>query len=144
MLLKVYQLKVKKYQLEFLKVKTLSKILVFLCFMLIMADAAYAGFFGMTSKKQELENKEPGTQQESAMADEIPIIDKLDKHLSKRQEEAHRLIAEGRELIKQGKKRNNQDLIIKGQIKKEIGEKQLQILKEQTGSKKKEDENDHW
>ena len=78
------------------------------------------------------------------MADEIPIIDKLDKHLSKRQEEAHRLIAEGRELIKKGEKKKNQDLIIKGQIKKEIGEKQLQTLKEQTESKKKEDENDHW
>lgn len=76
--------------------------------------------------------------------DEIPILDKADRLILKRREEAQKLIAEGTELIKKGEKKKNQNLIVKGQIKKEIGEKQLKSLKEQAEKKKMEDENDNW
>ena len=75
---------------------------------------------------------------------EIPIDDKLDKVIQKRQKEARKLILEGRKLIKKGEKKKNEDLIIKGQIKKQIGEKQLEALKEQEENKKRERENDIW
>ena len=115
-----------------------------------MSCAAFAGWFGMSSGnqgtvKQNTENKQPEAQgQYPVMVEEIPVLDNIDKHILKRQEEAHKLITEGKNLIKQGEKRKRQDLITKGQIKKEIGEKQLQLLKEQAKDKKKEEANDHW
>ena len=130
--------------------KIAFKILMILCLIMTMPCAAFAGWFGMSSGnqstvKQSTEKKEPETQgQYPVMAQEIPVLDNIDKHILKRQEEAHRLITEGKSLIKQGEKRKRQDLIIKGQIKKEIGEKQLQSLKEQAKDKKKEEANDHW
>ena len=76
--------------------------------------------------------------------DEIQVLDKADKILRKRREEAYKLITEGKELIKKGEKRNRQDLITKGNIKKEIGENQLKSLKEQTHKKKEEDQSYEW
>ena len=130
--------------------KIVFKVLVVLCSMLILPDVAFAGWFGMSSGnqntvKQSTEKNEQETQgQYPVMAQEISVLDNIDKHILKRQEEAHKLITEGKKLIKQGEQRKKQDLIIKGQIKKEIGEKQLQLLKEQAKDKKKEEANDHW
>lgn len=75
---------------------------------------------------------------------EIKAIDSEDKLIQKRQKEARKLIEEGRELIKKGEKKNKKELVIKGQIKKEIGEKQLELLQEQVKKKKTEDENYDW
>ncbi|GEM_PF-4866365 len=130
--------------------KIVSRIIVILYLMLVLPGAAFAGWFGMSSGnqntvKQNTEKKEPDNQgQYPVMAQEFPVLDNIDKHILKRQEEAHKLITEGKGLIKKGEKRKNQDLITKGQIKKEIGEKQLHILKEQATGKKKEEANDHW
>ena len=130
--------------------KIVFNILVVLYSILILSDAAFAGWFGMSSGnqstvKQSTEKNEQETQgQYPVMAQEIPVLDNIDKYILKRQEEAHKLIAEGKNLIKQGEQRKKQDLIIKGQIKKEIGEKQLQLLKEQAKDKRKEEANDHW
>lgn len=76
--------------------------------------------------------------------DEISVLDKLDKILMKRQQEAQKLINEGNKLIKKGKKHKRQDLITKGNIKKEIGEKQLKLIREQTQIKKEEDRSYEW
>ena len=69
----------------------------------------------------------------------IPVRDNVYKLIQKRQKEAYRLIEEGKELIKKGEKRKNQKLISKGQIKKEIGEKQIALLKEQKENKRQSD-----
>ena len=76
--------------------------------------------------------------------DEIQVLGKADKMLRKRQEEAYKLIAEGKKLIKKGERHKRQDLITKGNIKKEIGENQLKLLKEQTQKKKEEDQSYEW
>lgn len=69
----------------------------------------------------------------------IPVRDNVYKLIQKRQKEAYKLIEEGKELIKKGEKRKNQKLISKGQIKKEIGEKQIALLKEQKENKRQSD-----
>ena len=70
--------------------------------------------------------------------EEIPAPLAADKILQRRQDEAHKLIMEGNQLIKKGKKKQDQNLITKGEIKKEIGEKQLQLLKEEIQNRKNE------
>ena len=125
--------------------KIIFKLVVICSLILLVASPVYAGWFGMSSAKKNTEKKEPVVQnQGQGMANEIPILDTIDKLILKRKEEAHKLIDEGKQLIKKGKNRQRQDLITKGQIKKEIGEKQLLILKEQADSKKKQDESDEW
>ena len=74
-----------------------------------------------------------------ALAQEIPLRNKMYYHLQKRQEEASNLITEGRELIKKGKKKNNNELITQGTIKLEIGKKQLKSLQEEVKRNKEED-----
>ena len=76
--------------------------------------------------------------------DEIPIFLKADKLIQKRREEARKLITEGQKMIKQGEKKNNKSLITKGQIKKEIGQKQLEVLKEQTKIREQENNGSAW
>ena len=70
--------------------------------------------------------------------EEIPAPLAADKILQRRQGEAHKLIMEGNKLIKKGKKKQDQNLITKGEIKKEIGEKQLQVLKKEIQNRKNE------
>lgn len=93
--------------------------------------SASAGIFSM-------DNTSTANQGQGEMAEEIPAFFNADKLIQKRQEEARRLIAEGRKLIEKGEKKKDQSLIAKGQIKKEIGEKQLAVLKEQTRVRKNE------
>ena len=69
----------------------------------------------------------------------IPVRDNVYKLIQKRQKEAYKLIEEGKELIKKGENRKNQKLISRGQIKKEIGEKQIALLKEQKENKRQSD-----
>ncbi len=115
------------------------KAIVISLFSLLIAGSAYAGWLGMSSEKSG--KKGEPTQTTSP----IPVQDPTDKLILKRREEAHKLIAEGNQLIKKGQQQNKQDLITKGQIKKDIGGKQLEILKEQIEEKQKEDtERDNW
>ena len=69
---------------------------------------------------------------------EIPVFFSADKLIHKRQNEARELIFEGIKLIKRGEKKKDESLIAKGQIKKDIGRKQLEILKEQIQTRKNE------
>lgn len=71
---------------------------------------------------------------------EIPLRDKRYKFLQKREKDARELINEGRTLIKKGEKDKDENQILKGRIKLEIGQKQLMIVKEQFEQKKKEDQ----
>lgn len=103
---------------------------------------AFAGWFSMDMVS-------PGGNTESTgeslqQTNEIQVLDKTDKLIQRRREEAHKLIAEGNKMIIKGEKRKDQSLIIKGKIKKEIGEKQLKLLKGQVEQKKEEDEKDGW
>ena len=112
---------------------------IFILFLLFCGiQNAFAGLFSMDSKGQEA----PNNQEQKTR--EIQVLDSVGKLIQKRREEAYKLISEGAKLIKKGKKKNNQSLIVKGKIKKEIGEKQLQVLKEQSEYKKKEDESYGW
>ena len=125
--------------------KIIFKFVIIYFFILLISGPVYSSWFGMSSAKKNIKNKESVVQtQEQGMANEIPVLDTIDKLILKRKEEAHKLIEEGKQLIKKGKNRQKQDLITKGQIKKEIGEKQLLLLKEQAKDKKKEEANDHW
>ncbi|MBI3591307.1 MAG: hypothetical protein HY094_08040 [Candidatus Melainabacteria bacterium] len=120
--------------------KNLEKIICVVVFLLFIPNIAFAGFFTMNAVPPAGHN----TGGQSAQIEEIPVQDSQDRLIQKRREEAHKLVAEGKELIKKGEKRKNQSLIIKGKIKKEIGEKQLKLLKEQVENKKKEDSHDGW
>ena len=110
-----------------------SNVVIVLILFLFIPGPAFAGLFSMNAPQKQEEKVQ-----------EIPVLDTLDKLIIKRRSEAHKLIIEARKLIKKGEKRNDQDLITKGQIKKEIGEKQLQLLKEQVESEKMEDAKDEW
>ena len=79
-----------------------------------------------------------------ALAQEIPLRDKSYKILQKRQSEAKELIKEGRKLIKKGKKKNDQELVTKGEIKLEIGQKQLKLLQEKSEERSEEDKGYDW
>ena len=117
--------------------RIISTVLIFaLCFL----NPAFAGLFSMGTNSQA-ESIGKGASTDTST---IPIRDEAYKLNQKRREEARKLIAEGITLIKKGQKKNKQDLITKGQIKKEIGEKQLNLLKEQAENKKNEDQNNEW
>lgn len=112
---------------------------ILICLLILLVEmlqrsASTAGIFSM-------DNTSTVNQGQGEMAEEIPAFFNADKLIQKRQEEARRLIAEGRKLIEKGEKKKDQSLIAKGQIKKEIGEKQLAVLKEQTRVRKNETSN---
>ena len=77
-----------------------------------------------------------GKNQEEA---DIPVIFSADERIKKRQKEAYKLIEEGRQLVRKGQKKSDQNLIARGKIKKEIGKKQLELLKEQVEERKRQD-----
>ncbi len=85
-----------------------------------------------------------GTGDLQPAGNEIPIRNEASKIMEKRKIEARELISEGLKLIREGERKNNEVLITKGKIKKEIGQKQLQVLKEQSEMKKKEDQSYGW
>ena len=114
--------------------------LIIFLLILMLPTEAFAGLFS----KDQLISKKPEGKQEVEKTNEILILDTIAKLIIKRKKEAQKLIMDGKELIKKGEKRKDKGLITKGQIKKEIGEKQLLILKEQADSKKKQDESDEW
>lgn len=118
----------------------MRKFILILFFLIYTASSAYAGILTMNHNLYE----KAGYSGTAQNADEIPIVDSTDKLIKKRQEEARKLIVEGKKLIKKGEKKKDQNLITKGQIKKGIGEKQLQSLKEQTENKKKQEQDDAW
>ena len=98
---------------------------------------AHAGFFGMT-----MPNQMSGViDMQNSAVEEIPVRDSAYNLIQKRRQEAQKLIVEGRDLIRKGEKNRNKNLLIKGQLKKEIGEKQLKVLKEQEVERRKENEN---
>lgn len=100
--------------------------LFFLIFSLLLSTInSYAGFFSKEVSKESTDL-------------EYKTSNKL---ISKRQDEARKLISEGNKLIKKGNKQNNKKLIVKGQIKKEIGQKQLKLLKEEAEDKESPLEN---
>ena len=107
--------------------------LVFVC-CLAFLNSAEAGLF---SKNQTSSGETDNVQQSP---DEIPVRDAAFKIIEKRKMEAQKLISEGLHLMREGEKKKDEDLITKGRIKKEIGQKQLQVLKEQSEQKKKEDQ----
>lgn len=113
-------------------------VLVVVALLLSMPCAAYAGLFSM-STVQQANNEETPT-----MTNEIKVVDSVDKLIQKRQREARKLIDEGRKLIEKGNKKKKQSLVVKGQIKKEIGEKQLELLQEQSSKKEMEDSDYDW
>ena len=117
----------------------LSSLILVLILFFVGTNFAYAGLFSMNKPLQK--SSEPG---QEIKEEEIPIIDTADKSLIKRRAQAHKLIVEGRELIQKGEKKDNQKLIVKGKIKKEIGEKQLRLIREQIENKKAQDKNDNW
>ena len=108
---------------------------IFLVLIICLLFVPQTGVAGPLSK---------GVSEQNPKDTEIKVIDSEDKLIQKRQKEARKLIEEGRELIKKGEKKNKKELITKGQIKKEIGEKQLELLQEQVKKKKTEDENYDW
>ena len=95
-------------------------------------------FFYLTSFANVFAGVFSKNKTEKAQEEEIPAPLAADKTLQKRQMEAYKLISEGNKLIRKGEKKKDQNLISKGEIKKEIGKKQLQILKEQVQSRKNE------
>lgn len=109
---------------------------LFLFFFLPRADS------GLFSHGGGEETKQAAVPQ--GRTEDIKIVDSVDKLIIRRKKEAEKLIADGNKLIKKGKKKNRQDLITKGQIKKEIGEKQLKMIKEMTDNKRKEEEGYEW
>ena len=116
-----------------------SLILVIILFV-ANANLAHAGLF---SRNKPLKINS-GSVQEVKEEERIQVLDTTDKLFLKRREQAYKLILEGKELIKKGEKRNNQNLIVKGRIKKEIGEKQLKAIRGRIEDKKAEDKNDEW
>ena len=102
--------------------------------LLISSNPAIAGLF---NKNQPSSSSSGNTQQ---TADDIPIRDAAFKMIERRKQEAHKLISEGLELMREGEKKKDEVLITKGRIKKEIGQKQLEVLKEQAEQKKKDDQ----
>ena len=116
----------------------LACILLIVIGALIFSSPAVAGLFG----KNQTSSSSSGNAQ--SPVDEIPIRDEAFKIMERRKMEAHKLVSEGLEIMREGEKKKNETLITKGRIKKEIGEKQLQVLKEQTEQKKKEDKNYDW
>lgn len=117
------------------------RILTILILLLLIPREAFAGILTMDHDLYQKATY-PGVQ--SGMSEEIPVLDVVDKVIIKRRSEAHKLIEEGKKLIKKGEMKKNQKLVMKGQIKKEIGEKQLVLLKEQAESKRLEEQNDGW
>ncbi len=112
-------------------------LLVLVC-SLIFSNPAFAGLFSKTQTSSSSSGNAQLT------TDEIPIRDEAFKIMERRKTEAHKLVSEGLELMREGEKKKNETLITKGRIKKEIGEKQLQVLKEQAEEKKKEDKSYDW
>ncbi len=112
-------------------------ILVFIL-ILVLSNPAYAGLFGGGQPS-------PGVSTETQTnTNDIPIRDEASKIIEKRKLEARKLISEGLELMREGEKKKKESLITKGRIKKEIGEKQLEALKEQAKMKEKEDQSYGW
>lgn len=109
-----------------------------IAFLVIFSNPAIAGFLG----KNQISSSSSGNTQ--LTTDDIPIRDESFKIMERRKMEAHKLISEGLGLMREGEKKNNETLITKGRIKKEIGTKQLQVLKEQAEQKKKEDKSYDW
>ena len=105
---------------------------------LIFSSPVVAGLFG----KNQTSSSSSGNAQ--SPADEIPIRDEAFKIMEKRKIEARKLISDGLELMRQGEKKKDETLITKGRIKKEIGQKQLEVLKEQAEQKKKEEKSYGW
>ena len=106
-------------------------ILLILVLIFVQHDFAFANIFSM-----DYGNGSSG--QPGQNADDIPVRNEAYKLVQKRKKEAQELIFEGRQLIKKGEKKKDKNLITKGQIKKEIGEKQLHVLKEQEQNNKKD------
>lgn len=117
----------------------MKNIFIVLMLLLLLAGPVFAGIF---SKNKPATGENPQVQENQT--EEIQVLDSIDKLILKRKKEARELIAEGNKLIKKGQKKNNKSLITKGQIKKEIGEKQLELLDDQTKEKKAEDANYDW
>lgn len=113
-------------------------LLVLIVVLTVVAPEAHSGIF---SKMKEVEKEV--TSHEDRVED-IKVLDSVDKLIIKRKKEAEKLVLEGNKLIKKGEKRNRKDLITKGQIKKDIGEKQLKILNNMNEDKRKEDESYDW
>ena len=109
-----------------------------IAFLVIFSNPVIAGFFGTN----QISSSSSGNTQ--LTTDDIPIRDEAFKIMERRKMEAHKLISEGLGLMREGEKKNNETLITKGRIKKEIGTKQLQVLKEQAEQKKKEDKSYGW
>lgn len=116
----------------------MKSIFVFLLMIFFLTDLnpAMAGLFGNSSSSSS--GGAPFN------TDEIPIRDEAYKMMEKRKKEAQELIVEGLDLIKAGQRKKNESLITKGRIKKEIGEKQLQVLKDQAEIKKEDDKSYGW
>ena len=102
-------------------------------FLLIFSNPADAGLFGNNPSS----SSSSGISQPSA--DDIPIMDAIYKAIERHKQEAHKLISEGLNLMREGEKKKDETLITKGRIKKEIGQKQLEVLKKQAEEKKKDD-----
>ena len=100
-------------------------------FLLSFSNQAIAGLFSKT-----IASSSSGQQ---ASVEEIPIRDEAFKIMERRKIEARKLISEGLKLMREGEKKKNEVLITKGRIKKEIGQKQLEVLREQAEEKKKDD-----
>lgn len=113
--------------------KSIFSLIVLVLSIVCIIRPAQAGLFSMDSAEHEQSLQDP-----NSMASEIPVFFNADKLIQKRQNEARELILEGRKLIQQGEKKKNEKLIAKGHIKKEIGEKQLEVLKEQIENRKNE------
>ena len=107
-------------------------------FLLSFSNQAIAGLFGKNTSSSS------GSGGEQTLTEEIPIRDAAFKMMEKRKIEARKLVSEGLELMREGEKKKNETLITKGRIKKEIGQKQLQVLKEQSEERKKEEQSYGW
>ncbi len=110
----------------------LEYLLLVLVYSLIFSNPVTAGLFGNSQVSSSGGSAQPGT-------DGIPIRDEAFRIMEKRKIEARKLVSEGLSLMREGEKKKDQTLITKGRIKKEIGEKQLKVLKAQAEEKKEED-----
>lgn len=115
-------------------------ILVAIIFVISTSNAAFANIFSKFASQDS--NNDSKKQVDNA--NEIPIIDSTDKLLQKRLQEAQSLIHEGRQLIKKGEISDRKDLITKGKLKREIGEKQVEAIRQQVKDKKEQDKRDEW
>lgn len=109
---------------------------ILLIALLMLPYPSYAGLFSMDNQPKNA----PKNQGE--MTEQINVFFNADKQMQKRKDEAYKLIEEGKKLIKKGEKSKNQQLITKGHIKKEIGEKQVQLLREQL--RERQNESNSW